>query len=469
MDPDCFWGHWGKAMTFIHPLWPDVPSSSRMTQGLFLAQRALEMAKKEKEQHYGEALLAYFKDGKNTTEQERLMAFQEGWRRAKENLPEDLEARLFYGLARLATVSPSDKSYAVQREVGAMAETVLEEIPDHPGGFHYAIHAYDFPPLADHAIRVAKNYSKIAPEIPHALHMPTHIFTRLGYWQESIDLNRRSAKAAWSLPANGEISLHYFHALDYLVYAHLQKSQYPDAKSIVDGLDSLHQTFQAHAATAYALAAMPARLAMEYQDWTAAANLKLNHSDYFSWERFPHFAALLYFAKGIGAARGGQLELAQMTYEKLDSIHSAIGDAPSIAYWAKQVEIQKTAVKAWITYLGGSKSEGRNLLVEAARMEAATEKNPVTPGELLPMREMLGDLYLSESQPALALENYQQSLERNPNRFNSLYGAGRAAEMMGMVEEAKHFYEAMLDLSDGTNSDRKQTLEAAAYLQGVSL
>ncbi len=225
MDPDCFSGHWGRAMTYIHPLWPDVPGEERMKLGWALSQRALSLAEKDREKLFGEALAAYYENGRDKTERERLLSYQEGWKQAEEQLTGDLEARLFHALSRLSTVLPTDKSYVVQNEVGVIAEKVLEEIPDHPGGFHYAIHAYDFPPLASKALRVARNYSKIAPEVPHALHMPTHIFTRLGYWKESIEWNKRSAAAAWKLPARGQISFHYFHALDYLVYAHMQRSE----------------------------------------------------------------------------------------------------------------------------------------------------------------------------------------------------------------------------------------------------
>ena len=464
MDPDCFWGHWGRAMTYIHPLWPDAPSKERLRRGLVLATRALELAKKEKEKLYGNALMAYYQDGMDKSEKERLVSYEAGWKQASESRADDLEARLFYGLSKLSTVAPSDKSYKVQKEVGAMAENVLNTIPDHPGGFHYAIHAYDYPPLANSAIRVAKNYSKIAPNIPHALHMPTHIFTRLGYWQESIDLNTRSANVAISMPVDGKTSLHYFHALDYLVYAYLQKSQVAAAKDIINGLDTLTDEFQPNPATAYALAAMPARLALENQDWSSASSLKLKHNELFSWEKYPHFASLIYFAKGIGAARSGDLELAQVAYNELDSLHTAVGDSPAVAYWATQVEIQKRAVKAWKTYVGGDQEGGLAILNDAAKMEGATEKSPITPGELLPIREMLGDVYLDQNKPQLALENYKLSLERNPNRFNSLYGAGKAAELINNAEEATKFYSELLELGGEGAAKRNQIEHARKVL-----
>ena len=464
LDPDCFWGHWGRAMTYIHPVWPDSPSKERMRRGLGLARKALGLAKNERESLFGEALLAYYENGKDKSELERLKSYEAAWKKASDTRPDDIEARLFHGLCRLGTVSPSDKSYQVQREVGAMAEDVLLEISDHPGGFHYAIHAYDFPPLASDAMRVANNYAEIAPEIPHALHMPTHIFTRLGYWQESIDMNIRSANAAWTLPADGNVSLHYFHALDYLVYAYLQKSQSKKAYDIVAGIDTIYQTFQSHSVTAYALAAMPARLVLENQDWEAASKLELRYDDYFTWDKFPQFASLSHFAKGVGGARIGNTEIAQEAFDILDSIHSELKESPSLAYWAKQVEIQKTAVKGWHSYASGNKSEGMAIMNEAALMEASTEKSPVTPGELLPVREMLGDLYLAENNPELALENYKLTLERNPNRFNALYGAGKAAEMLNKTDEARKFYSSLLQLGDFENSTKLQIKDARSAL-----
>ena len=200
LDKDCFWGYWGKAMTYIHPLWPDVPDSALLEKGYLVSQNALSLAKTKKEKLYGAAVASFFEDGLNKSKPARLEAFKNGWMTAREELPEDIEARMFSVLTMLATVSPYDKSYKVQREAGETAEKVLEIIPDHPAGFHYAIHAYDVPLLSGNAIRVAKNYYKIAPELPHALHMPTHIFTRLGYWDESIELNSRSATAALRLP-----------------------------------------------------------------------------------------------------------------------------------------------------------------------------------------------------------------------------------------------------------------------------
>jgi tetratricopeptide (TPR) repeat protein len=456
LDPDCFWGYWGKAMTYIHPLWPDVPSEERMDRGWFLSQTALSLAKTDKEKLYGAAVASYYNSELDNSEGERLAEYKKAWLQVHRQLPDDLEAQLFYVLTMLATVSPDDKSYDIQREAGAIAENSLEIIPDHPGGFHYAIHAYDFPPLAPSALRVARRYNEIAPEIPHALHMPTHIFTRLGKWQESIDLNVRSAAAAWRLPVNGQISLHYFHALDYLAYAHLQQSEYDKVEAITTTIDTLSNVFQVHPATAYALAAIKGRMALEYQQWTDAANISLEYESKVPWDKFPQYESLVYFAKGIGGGRSGNSEIAKLSYEKLESLQNSLGDSRASQYWIAQIEVQKTVIKAWQKYAEKDMEKAKEIMFLAAELEDATEKNPVTPGELLPVREMLGDLLLEMNQPDEALLQYELSLTTSPNRFNSLYGAGKSAELIGDKEKARDYFTTLIELSGGSDLSRER-------------
>ena len=460
-DPDCFWGHWGKAMTFIHPLWPDQPSEDKLKRGLALALRANGLAQKENEKMYGQALAAYYENGLGKTEKERLASFHESWKQVHENREDDLEAQAFYALTCLATVSPSDKTYDVQKKAGALAEKILETIPDHPGGFHYAIHAYDFPPLANMAVRVASNYSKIAPDIPHALHMPTHIFTRLGYWAESIEMNGRSAKAAWRSPAGDNISLHYMHALDYMVHAHLQMAETEAASKIYEDMNKLEGPFQVHAGSAYAFAAIPGRLAIENRDWEKAAAVDVMHRSNFPWKKFPQFEALTHFAKGIGAGRSGQAKVAQKAFDKLGQLQEMLGKTPATSYWYNQMEIQKTAVLAWQQYAEGKKDEALATMTLAADMESRTEKNPITPGEVIQVREMLGDLYLEMDQPAEALAAYEAALEHSPKRFNVLYGAGRAAELVGEADKAKTYFSKMIE-QKGAQASKNQQL---AYAQ----
>jgi tetratricopeptide (TPR) repeat protein len=459
-DPDCFWGYWGKAMTYIHPLWPDIPDEKMLKDGYILSQKALNLAKTEKEKLYGSAVAAFFQDGLNRTEPERLISFDQGWRIAAKELPGDIEAALFSVLGMLSTVSPNDKTYKVQREAGSIAEKTLEVIPDHPGGFHYAIHAYDYPPLAMNAIRVARNYYKLAPEIPHALHMPTHIFTRLGYWDESINLNLRSAAAAMKIPVNGQISGQYFHALDYLVYAYLQKSEYKKANEVALLLDTLGGIFETTPVTAYSIAAIPGRVALEFQNWKAAENLSLPHHADFPWNKFPQYEALTYFAKGIGAGRNGNAETALNAFQKLEELQKSFKNTEANKYWIDQIEIQKIAVKAWEMYARGEKEKSIEFMIKASELEDRTEKNPVTPGSLLPAHEMLADIYLELKRPDDALKQYELSLKNNPNRFNSLYGAGKSAELAGNMQKAKHYFTALINLNKSSEVNREQITHA---------
>jgi tetratricopeptide (TPR) repeat protein len=286
--------------------------------------------------------------------------------------------------------------------------------------------------------------------------MPTHIFTRLGKWQESIDLNVRSAAAAWRLPVNGQISLHYFHALDYLAYAHLQQSEYDKVEAITTTIDTLSNVFQVHPATAYALAAIKGRMALEYQQWTDAANISLEYESKVPWDKFPQYESLVYFAKGIGGGRSGNSEIAKLSYEKLESLQNSLGDSRASQYWIAQIEVQKTVIKAWQKYAEKDMEKAKEIMFLAAELEDATEKNPVTPGELLPVREMLGDLLLEMNQPDEALLQYELSLTTSPNRFNSLYGAGKSAELIGDKEKARDYFTTLIELSGGSDLSRER-------------
>ena len=458
-DPDCFWGYWGKAMTYVHPLWPDVPDKDVLNDGFVLSQNALKLAKTKKEKLYGAAIASFFDDGLNKTEPERLIAFYDGWQLASKELPDDIEARMFSVLSMLAVASPYDKSYKVQREAGAICEKVLEIIPDHPGATHYSIHAYDVPPLAPQALRVARNYYKIAPEIPHALHMPTHIFTRLGYWQESIDLNLRSAEVARKIPVRGQISGQYFHALDYAVYAYLQQAEYKEAEDIANLLDSLSGTFEPSPVTAYSLAAIHGRVALEYQNWKEAADLSLGHTN-FPWKKFPQYEALIYFAKGIGAGRSSNSEIALQSFQKLEELQNSFENTEANKYWINQIEIQKTVVKAWLLFAQNEREKSLITMIAAAELEDKTEKNPVTPGTFLPAREMLGDLYLELNRPKEALKQYELSLKNSPNRFNSLYGAGISAELLGDTEKTRFYFTTLLKNNKSSESNNERISHA---------
>lgn len=460
-DPDCAMGYWGQAMSYIHPLWSDPPNQADFDRGKALAATAMKMAKSEHERAYVSVVTAYYAQGRNSTEITNLSAFAESWRKVYESFPDDLEAASFYALAYLATASPADKTYARQKKSAAIAKQVLQRNPDHPGAHHYTIHALDYPPLAEQALEVARSYSSIAPEVPHALHMPAHIFTRLGLWPESIDMNRRSADAALKHPADGKISLHYLHALDYLAYAYLQRGEDSQAKAVLDELMALSGPYQSHVASAYTFAAVPARLALERQQWAAAAALKPQAPNNYPWQINPAMEAITYFANGLGASRTGDTMTVARAIERLAALEAKAGK--NSLYWAGQIEIQRLAVTAWRAYGEGNKQEGLTLMRQSAALEAATEKHPVTPGEVLPAHELLADMLFDMGRYDEALANYQAALLRSPNRFNSLYGVGRSAELAGHREMAAFHYAKLVEVA-AAESKLQRLQKARSFL-----
>jgi tetratricopeptide (TPR) repeat protein len=465
-DPDCAMGYWGQAMTIGHPLWSDPPSSERFDEGVALLASAGAKASTDHETAYVEALAAYFDAGRSGSERPNLVAFEEGWRVAFEAYPDDPEIGAFYALAQLSTVDPADKTYSKQRRAGALAEQVLARVPDHPGAHHYIIHAYDNPQLSGEAVDAARGYSSVAPEIPHALHMPTHTFTRLGLWQESIDWNRRSADAALKRPVGEQVSLHYFHALDYLAYAFLQGAEDGRAEAVLEELLAVEPPYQPHLASAYTFAAVPARLTLERQLWAEAADLELRSPGEYPWETAASSEAITYFARALGAARSGRFEQARADLEALAGLQEKV--AATSPYWGTQVEIQQLAARAWLQFEEGDREGGLSTMRDAAEMEAETEKHPVTPGEVLPARELLADMYMELGQYPEALAAYEATLERSPNRFNSLYGAGMAAAKIGEMRRASEYFTALLEVTAHADSNRPRLAEVRGFVNAHS-
>lgn len=463
-DPECAMGYWGRAMTSIHPLWSDPPDQEAFERGGTLVEEARVRTASDRERAYVEAVASYYDAGRGDSERPNLVAFEEGWRAFHEAYPDDVEGTAFYALAQLATVDPADKTFAKQREAGALAEEVLEKVPDHPGGHHYVIHAYDNPALSAEAEEVARSYGDIAPDVPHALHMPTHTFTRLGLWRESIDWNRRSADAALEHPVGGATSLHYFHALDYLAYAFLQGAQDRRAVEVLEELREVEPPYQAHLATAYTLAAVPARIALERHAWDEARSLEPRQPPEYPWDAAPAMEAITWFARTLGAARSGDFEQARVDLEALGRLQEQVAGRDD--YWGTQVEIQRLSARAWLLFEEGERSEGLETMRRAAEMEAGTEKHPVTPGEVLPARELLGDMLLEMEMPEEAAAAYAAALDRSPNRFNSLYGAARAAEMAGDHDAARRHYAALLEVTSEADTERPRLRQARAYLEG---
>jgi tetratricopeptide (TPR) repeat protein len=462
-DPDCTMGYWGQAMTYIHPLWSDAPSKDDFERGQALVGEARTRGlKTDRENAYIAAVGAYYEQGWNKIETANLKSFERGWEKVYRRFPQDIEAACFYALAHMATASPDDKTFTKQKQAGAIAEKVLAQVSDHPGAHHYVIHAYDYPPLASKALNAAHSYGKIAPDIPHALHMPTHIFTRVGLWQESIIMNKRSAAAALKHPAGREVSLHYPHALDYLVYAYLQQADDHKARQVMDHLFNKDGSYQTHIAASYSFTAIPARFALERQQWSEAAVLEPGLPNNYPIEKFPAMEAITYFAKALGAARSDNLKVAKHALEILTALQDR-AEKTSV-YWAKQIEIQRLSAMAWIVYQEGMEIEALKIMQKAAELESSTEKHPVTPGEILPARELLADMLFDMGRYRAAQTEYESALERSPNRFNSLYGAGLAAELGGSKNEAAFYYKKILEITANVKTDRERLKHVKFYL-----
>lgn len=465
-DEGCVLAYWGMAMSYVHPLWPDVPSDEALDGGLSLLAEARKQGPLTgREEAYVSALESYYRDGRERTEPARLSSYLQGWEGALSEYPDDPEVQLFRALSLTAVAAASDTRIAMQIEAGEIAEDVLQEIPDHAGALHYIIHAYDLPELAARALPAARTYGKVAPENSHALHMTSHIFTRVGSWEESIKYNRRAAEASLRSPINGMTSFHYLHAADYLAYALLQRFDDDGARQVWNYMASLEGPVFDHPASSYAFAAVPARIALERQNWTEASNLSSRWPSTIPWDRYPQFEAITEFARGLGAARAGDLEAAEASVTRLSELRVQAAALPGNYDWETQVQIQELAVRAWIAYADGRSTRALALMNQASELESTTEKNPVTPGEVLPASELLGDMFLDLGRHDEAVRAYESALRRSPNRLNSLFGAGRSAELDGDVETARGYYR---QLAAGTigDSEPEQLRHARGFLAG---
>ena len=355
--------------------------------------------------------------------------------------PEDDEAQIFYAIYLTATQAPNDKTFAATLKAAAILEPQFAKHPEHPGVAHYLIHSYDYPPIAAKGLTAARRYSEIAPSAPHALHMPSHIFTRVGAWQESAATNRRSANSAKAEKSPGD----WLHALDYMTYAYLQLARDRDAALAIEEARSVANLNPALNAIAYALAAMPARYAIERGMWKDAAQLEPRQS------RFAFTDAITWFAKSLGAARSGDVAAAERGAKELADIAEALKAAKN-EYWATEVRVQHQAALAWIANARGNRDEALTLMRASADLEDSSEKSPISPGRLIPARELLADMLAQNGRPADALAEYERSQVRDPNRLRSLYGAGLAAAQSGNREKAKYFYGRVAQLVGSSDS-----------------
>ena len=455
IDPRCGMAWWGVAMSNYHQVWPSPYSPAELARGIAAADKAVSAgARTAREKTYIEAIAAFYRDADKVDIVTRARAYETVMQRLTTSFPDDDEAAIFYGLALIAhgMSTPADKTYAFQKRAADIFNGLLRKHPDHPGIAHYLIHSFDYPALAPLALDAAYAYAKIAPSSPHALHMPSHIFVRLGMWPETIQSNLSSAKAARDHAARthpGAAAFDALHASDYLAYAYLQTGDDGAVEQLVNELSAIKALDVENFAGYYALAAVPARLALERRRWSDAAELTVRPAD-FPWSRYPYAEAVTQFARAVGQARRGEPALAHAAVDRLEQLRRGLLDAKN-AYWATQVDIQIRAAQGWIARAEGRNGEAETLLTSAAELEDATDKSPVTPGSILPAREMLGDLLLELNQPRKALECYERSLKDVPNRLNGLAGAARAAQSAGDIGKARSYYVQLARLLAATN------------------
>ncbi|MBA2524297.1 MAG: hypothetical protein H0V18_00745 [Pyrinomonadaceae bacterium] len=464
-DPKCVMAHWGVAMSLYHPVWaPSTPGELQKGRAAVEKAKSVE-AKTDRERDYIAAIEAFYKDSDRLDHRTRALAYEKAMERVYLGYPKDREAAIFYALALLGTGPITDKTFANQKKAAGILNRVLPQEPTHPGVAHYLIHSFDYPQLAYLALPAARSYARIAPSSPHALHMPSHIFTRLGLWQESINSNLASAATAKKHVARthpGAASFDQLHALDYLVYAYLQGGEDEKARLILAQANEVEKVDAEVIAAAYAFTAIPARYALERRRWSEAAKLELRPVT-FPWDRFRYAEAIIYFARAVGAARSGDQNAARRDAEKLSALQAALAETKD-SYWANQVEIQRRAASSWLAYAEGKNDEALTLMRSAAELEAASEKHPVTPGPIIPARELLGDLLLELKQPELALREFETSLRDSPKRFNGLYGAALAAQLSGDRKKASAYYRKIVVLMAHADSARPELSKAKQFL-----
>jgi len=460
-DATCGIAYWGIALSdWSNPFASGMKDKSQLQAGRENAERGKTVgAKTERERAYLAAVGKLYSDFESTPQQARLIAYRDAMGEVAAKYPEDYEAQIFYSLALAASEDPADKTYAGRLKAGAILEKLFEEEPTHPGLAHYIIHTYDVPALAARALVAARRYSEIAPDAPHALHMPSHTFTRTGYWQESIDSNIAAAAAARREGQTAE----ELHASDYEVYAYLQTGQDDAARRVLDSLPEIASRFDPKAviggaaspATGYfALAAIPARYALERQDWKQATQLALRETP------FPYTEAMTWFARGLGAARLGQAAAANESATALQQIRERLLKSTE-HYWAQQVEIQEVAVRAWTALAEGKKKEALRQMKLAAELEDGTEKSAVTPGPLAPARELLGEMLMEVNEPAQALEQFEATLKKEPGRLHALYGAAHAAQFSGSRNTSQEYFRELLKVCDRADKPgRSEVTEA---------
>ena len=469
-DPQCGMAYWGVAMSNYHPLWTP-PTPDELKKGVTAVEKANAAgAKTERERAFIASITLFFKDADKVDHSTRATAYYESMKKLYERDPSDNETAVFYSLSLISVgMMANDKTYAKEKEAAQILNRVLKREPQHPGVTHYLIHSYDYPALAELALPAARSYAKIAPASAHAQHMPSHIFTRLGLWQEAIKSNldaRASAKAfaaRHKMPGAWDEQLH---AMDYLAYAYLQGAQDKEAWGVFQELNKIRRVDPPSFKVAYAFAAIPARYALERRQWAEAAKLSLQPGTVtnLSWDNFRWAEAYIHLARAVGAARTGDKTLARAEVDELKAIHQQLGEIKSGYDWARQVEIQSKIAEAWLSFAQGNSEAALSEMKAAADADDATEKHPVTPGSILPAREQLGELLLELKKPVEALHEFEVSLRVAPNRFNGLYGAARAARLASDEKTARLYFSKLVELCRHADAARPELEEAKEFV-----
>jgi tetratricopeptide (TPR) repeat protein len=463
-DPKCGIAQWGVAMSYYHPLWA-APTADEFAKGrAALGKARAAGGKSKREQDYIAAIGSFYDAGPD--HKVRVLAYTAAMKQLHDRYPADREAAVFYALSLVAAGTlDDDPQFAREKEAAAILNSVLKAVPNHPGVAHYLIHSFDYPPLASLALPAARRYASIAPDSAHAQHMPSHIFTRLGLWEDSIKSNRAAEAAAIaSAKARGVPGAwdQQLHAMDYLAYAYLQTGRDSEAQRVFEELKRIERVDPPSVTAAFAATAIPARVLLERRHWQEAAALAppANLTRLESVTKYKWSAANFHFARAVGAARSGNAALARDEVAKLAAIEAALTVPPGEYDWKTQVAIQRRIAEAWLTFAEGRKDEAVKLMRAVAELDDATEKHPVTPGAVLPAREQLGEILLETGRPKEALAEFESSLKRSPQRLAGLYGAARSAKLAGDPAKAREYYSALAAVTKEGESGRAEIKEA---------
>jgi hypothetical protein len=452
-DPECGIAYWGIALSLL--LNPHVaPPAKNLAEGAAAIAKGKSVgAKTQRERDYIDALAVMYADYDKVDHRTRVQAYAKAMEQLALRYPNDDEAQIHYALSLNTSASPTDKTYANQLKGAAILEPIFARQPQHPGVAHYLIHLYDYPPIAEKGLNAARIYAKIAPDAAHAQHMPSHIFTRVGYWQESIDSNKVAQRVA-----KESSDFHdQLHAMDYQVYAYLQLGQDGKAKALLDEMTGVTGFTETFLVGPYALAASPARYAVERGDWKAAASLEVRPSP------LSQVQAITYFARALGAARSGNPEAAKPEIAKLVELRDKLREAKD-GYWSEQVDIQQKVASAWVLYAEGKYDDALSAMSAAADAEDRTEKHPVTPGVPMPARELYGVMLLDRGKPTEALVAFEATLKKEPNRLHAYVGAAKAAEKSGDAAKAKEYYGKVVAIAANADATRTDVADARKHL-----